>query len=571
MQLLETVLEKFNNIISIVKSALPFFNKEADTEGDAGAAADPAALMGDDSSDTDSPDGGPDVELPSDIESMMQAAMSGDSAAGGAGGESGDASMDDFEVELGAEGDVPLGENEDAEETPEKGKRKREKKEKPPREKKEKPVKEKKEKPVKEKKEKPAKEPPAEGEEGSESGGAKKIPALLWVILILLLIPGNLLFIFNIFFPAERNNNEDLFPQLVTPEPNNNNEQSPAEPVYDNTKFISTTFSEDDLFYVIGATRQELIEAFGHPKANSKDDVMIYGQVSEDRPALEITLFNNGTVDMIKLFSADYSMCGIRTVNSLSRISRAKRDLGAIELSPIHDIETEEIFNEFMFSYNDVAYSLVFVECPDGNWLRLSGNIPVDPNANTGSDSDINTGGDDGSGDSGDDTDDGNTDSSDSAGDSADGDSDGISSDETHIARLIGRRATDVTQMLGQPDKNERTDGGYTEWSYRGTGETYLIISIFNDRVFQISLLDDTHSLFRIECGMNLVDARAILMVSLGFIYFGSEEIEEVSQSSYKQLYNGIAVMITLVSAQDGTIAEIIFTDVDAAQRAGAE
>jgi len=69
-------------------------------------------------------------------------------------------------------------------------------------------------------------------------------------------------------------------------------------------------------------------------------------------------------------------------------------------------------------------------------------------------------------------------------------------------------------------------------------------------------------------CGIDVVDARAHLMINLGFMFTGDLDVDDVQHIMFRNLYNTITVMVTLVAGKDGTVAEIIFTDVETAQQA---
>jgi len=149
-----------------------------------------------------------------------------------------------------------------------------------------------------------------------------------------------------------------------------------------------------------------------------------------------------------------------------------------------------------------------------------------------------------------------------------DSNDDNLPQTETNIARLMGRRTADLREIFEQPI-NEKTEDGITVWSYGTHANVSLIIEIFNDRVFQITLLDDKYSIFGIEHGANIVDVRTHLIVNLGFMFSGDVEVDDIKHMTFMNLYNGITVMVTLVASEDGTVAEVIFTDMDVVQHAG--
>jgi len=155
--------------------------------------------------------------------------------------------------------------------------------------------------------------------------------------------------------------------------------------------------------------------------------------------------------------------------------------------------------------------------------------------------------------------------------DISNGDANGGSDDdnqpqtETNIARLMGRTTERITEVFGQPD-SEITENGITVWSYGTRTNVSLIIEIFNNRAFQITLLSDEYSIFGIEHGENIIDARTHLIVNLGFIFTGDVVVDDVTHLTFMNLYNSITVMVALVASEDGTVAELIFTDMDVAQ-----
>jgi len=313
-------------------------------------------------------------------------------------------------------------EDENAEPPDEKGKRKRVKKEKPVKVKKEKPVKVKKEKPVKEKKVKPAKAAPedgaADGTEDSadkkDAGIKKKLPLLVWVAVILLLIPGNILFFLN-FFSNNDNNVDNEPPQIIAPDNNVEDEPDEKPPPDEDEPDIDEPDDEDD------------------PDEDDSD--------------------------------------------------KDQQD---------------------------------------------------DPNGGTG-----------------------------------DNDEDDPPPDEINFARLMGRTSSAIKEVLGEPINEETSDSGYIIWSFGTHANISLIMDIFENRVFQMRFLDDEFSLFGIECGIDVLDARAHLMVNLGFVFTGSLDVDDLQHITFRNLYHTATVMVTLVAEEDGTVAEIIYTDVDTAQKAG--
>ena len=412
MTLFESALESFGKASSLVKKVMPFLNK--------GKKAD--------------------VELPQGIEDMMRSVLNGNDAVSEPEGEAvADIPMDDAlateqdEMEVVLPGEDAAEGAESADEAPVKGKQK---KEKPAKVKKEKPARVKKEKPPRVKKTKPAKGQPEEGAEDAESediadsadsvdstdssdgaeetkvkkskstGGKKLIPLVAVAVIILLLIPGNVLFVMNFLSGNDSGNENEPPPQIVVPTPDVNDE--PDEDLPD-----------------------------------------------EDEP------------------------------------------------------DTDDTSDE---------------DDPDDNQ----------------------------NGDSNGDTDDDNQPQA-----------------ETNIARLMGRRTSHIKEVFGEPD-SEKLEDGIIVWSYGTNVNASLIIKIYNDRSFQLTLLDDEYSIFGIEHGENIIDARAHLIVNLGFIFTGDVVVDEVTHMTFMNLYNSITVMVELVAAEDGTVAELIFTDMDVAQVAGA-
>jgi len=259
-------------------------------------------------------------------------------------------------------------------------------------------------KPKKEKVKKPKKEKTeaAEGDaEGSEETGEKKkglpIPLIVAAVVILLLVPANIFFVMRLLSDDEPHINGGHLPQVVTPEivspePNGEHEPIVAEPVVELVPIESVNFNEDDLFFLIGLTYPEIIEALGTPWHESTSEILLFGEKRErhdddedttpDKPGLIISLHNHGMADMITLFSADYTLCGLRSVNSLTRINRAMSDFGALALEPDEDEEDEdvkEIFYNYIFIYQEITYTLTFVYDPAGNWLRIAGEAPLRP------------------------------------------------------------------------------------------------------------------------------------------------------------------------------------------------
>jgi len=476
----------------------------------------------------------PLIELPSIaagvISSLTKKSAKSDEGESTSDGQDGEAPAEEMPQDaafaFAQEDDAPAENEESDDSAQKKGKQKKEKKEKPAKEKKEKPVKSKKDS--------------EDGQEEAAPGEKKKIPTLVWVIVILLLVPGNALFIMN-FLSSDRSGN-DGFPHIDAPIADIDNEQGVDLPVDDNIVNINTNFDENDLFYLIGASHQEVVEALGRPEPESRSNIMLYGRLDEDKFSLEVSLENNSSVTKIRFFAGHWTMCGLRPVNSLSRINRALGEIGMTAQNPVRDSETEDVFHEFNFNYNNEPFTLLFTVSPDGNCLTLTGTAQSQQ-IGDGDGDEIDGDGNDGL----------NVD-------------DSLSADEVNLVQLVGRSSDEVTLMIGEPTTTENTQSGYSAWNYGAAGDVYLTLGIYRDRVFYIKLLDSRHSIFGIECGENVIDARTRLMVSLGFVYSGEYVFDGMTQIPFKHMYNGITVMVVLTASEDGRIAEISFMDVAVAQ-----
>jgi len=159
----------------------------------------------------------------------------------------------------------------------------------------------------------------------------------------------------------------DNFTRISTPSDNNLIDDAYLLSV-DGSAF-STTFRRNDLIYFIGASEQEIIDQLGQPSSASTDgQSLIYPNMGE--PMLILSM-NNGVVNEILLTSADWALCGLRTVNSVSRVNRAMSKLNAVNSGSLSDPDTNEVHYVYSFLYSEGQFNLEFITHPDGNAIFL--------------------------------------------------------------------------------------------------------------------------------------------------------------------------------------------------------
>jgi len=130
------------------------------------------------------------------------------------------------------------------------------------------------------------------------------------------------------------------------------------------------TFNENDLYYFIGASSQEIIKIFGQPSSASIEGRnLVYPYTGE--PGLILSL-SGDVVNDIFLASGDWTLCGLRIVNSKARIDRAMNEIGAIDSGYTLNPDTGETHYLYSFSYSGGQFNLVFIVHPDeGNAITL--------------------------------------------------------------------------------------------------------------------------------------------------------------------------------------------------------
>jgi len=144
------------------------------------------------------------------------------------------------------------------------------------------------------------------------------------------------------------------------------------------------TFLSEDLIYFIGKSADEVIETLGQPSfAFNNSQSMVYTEEDADEDGL-VFFLTGGIINKIVITSSEWTLCGLRTVNSISRVNSAMDTAEASRGGYFTDPETEETFYTYSFSYSEGQFSLVFTTRSEGNVISLEATeIPVWVSAHT--------------------------------------------------------------------------------------------------------------------------------------------------------------------------------------------
>jgi len=139
----------------------------------------------------------------------------------------------------------------------------------------------------------------------------------------------------------------------------------------DSNSSNQVTFDESDLIHLIGTTRQGTIEILGQPSPISEGDFLFYPSSGDLGLTLGYYGESDGTVNTITLKSPNWTLCGLRTVNSTTRVNNVMSNLG--EEEPVIKIDegTGEAYHSISFSHNGGRFNLVFIANTDGNTIFL--------------------------------------------------------------------------------------------------------------------------------------------------------------------------------------------------------
>jgi len=148
---------------------------------------------------------------------------------------------------------------------------------------------------------------------------------------------------------------------------NNSNNEVPIQQARDEPN-ARISIRRDDLIHFIGATPQEVMDVFGPPSSGSRvGQNLIYPGSGE--PGVIFSFQDSDVVNNIDLMSSDWTIFGIRTINSKVRIDRVMNSFEAVKSAPVTDPETEETSYFYNFTHDDLEYTFVFTSHPDGNTI----------------------------------------------------------------------------------------------------------------------------------------------------------------------------------------------------------